>query len=88
MDKFLKDYYIPEIEKQTFHISHVHIIGGNECRETRKYAIKSHKPYRDIIVIKYYAENTVIQFFYKFNHNVGGRSSTINGRCCAGLFQE
>ena len=35
IDVFHKIFYIPTIEKLSFHISHVRIIGSMECRKTR-----------------------------------------------------
>ena len=73
--KFLKDYYIPAIEKLSFHLERVQILGGNECVTTRKEAMKSHKIYIDIREIKYYAgkysESTSLKIQYQ--HWVGKR---------------
>ena len=54
--KFLKDYYIPAIEKLGFHLYHVQIIGKKECGETRKYPTKPRQKYGNIRVVKDYAE--------------------------------
>ena len=35
IDVFHNIFYIPTIEKLSFHISHVRIIGSMECRKTR-----------------------------------------------------
>ena len=37
MDVFHEKYYIPTIEKLTFHLDHVSNIGSMECGKTRNY---------------------------------------------------
>ena len=54
--KFIKYYYIPEIEKIAFHLAHIQIIGKDKCGVTIKDAMKSHHPQKEIRVRKQYTE--------------------------------
>ena len=55
-------FYIPSIQKLSFHIPHVRIIGTNHCGELRRTAFKRRELFQDILCCRYYDERVVASF--------------------------
>ena len=59
---FNTSFYIPAIQKLTFNLPHVRILGTNHCGEMRRTAFKQHELFQDIIFHRDYAERLVDSF--------------------------
>ena len=55
-------FYIPEIQKLAFQITHIQILGMNHCGESRKNAFKRQESFQDVLCRCYYAERVVASF--------------------------
>ena len=67
IDIFHEKCYIPTIEKVSFHLTHVRIIGSMECGKTRNdcFHANTSKNY-----LKNYAENPSKQLVYKYRVSI------------------
>ena len=55
-------FYIPAIQKLTFHIPYVRILGTNHCGEMRRTAFKRRELFQDALCCRDYAERLVAIF--------------------------
>ena len=58
-------YYIPDIQKFAFHLTHMRIIFTNHCGEMRRTAIKWHELFQDVLCRRDYDERAVASFSNK-----------------------
>ena len=56
ISNFHKSFYIPGIQKLTFHITHVQILGMNHCGDSRQTAFKRREYFQDLLCRLNYAE--------------------------------
>ena len=59
---FHTSFFIPEIQKLAFPITHVQILGRNHCGDSRQTAFKRHKSFQDVFCCNDYAERVVASF--------------------------
>ena len=59
---FHTSFYIPAIQKLSFHLPHVHILGKNYCCEIRRTAFKNQELFQDALCCRDYAERLVERF--------------------------
>ena len=59
---FHTSFYKPAIQKLTFHIPYVRILGTNHCGEMRSTALKGHELFQDVLCPRDYAERLVAIF--------------------------
>ena len=58
IDFFDEFFYIPTIEKLSFHLAHVRIIGSIECGKTINYCFHDNESKENINLEKYYSEKS------------------------------
>ena len=63
---FHTSFYIPEIQKLAFHISHVQIMGNNHCGDSRRTAFKQRESFKDVLCRRDYSESV----FASFSHQI------------------
>ena len=59
---FYTSFYIPAIQKLSFHLPHVRILGTNHCGKMRHTAFKRRELFQDVICRRDYAERVVASF--------------------------
>ena len=59
---FYTSFYIPEIQKLSFHIPHVQIMGTNHCGNSRRTAFKRCESFQYVLCRRDYAERVVASF--------------------------
>ena len=55
-------FYIQEIQKLAFQITHVQILGMNHCGDSRQNPFKRQKSFQDVLCCRYYSERVVACF--------------------------
>ena len=55
-------FYIPEIQKLAFQITHVQILGMNHYGDYRQNTFKRQKSFQDVLCRRYYNERVVACF--------------------------
>ena len=55
-------FYIPAIQKISFHLPHVRILGTNHCGEMQRTAFKRRELSQDVLCRRDYAERLVASF--------------------------
>ena len=63
ISKFHTSFYILDIQKLTFHLPHVQILGTNHWGDSRQTAFKRRKSFQDIICRRDYAMRVVASFY-------------------------
>ena len=59
---FHTSFYILAIQKNSFHLPHVRILGTNHCGEMRRIAFKLRELFQDVLCCRDYAERVVASF--------------------------
>ena len=59
---FHTSFYIPAIQKLSFHPPHVRILGTHHCGETQRTAFKRRELFQDVLCRSYYAKRVVASF--------------------------
>ena len=74
-------FYIPAIKKLAFQISHVQILGTNQCGESRLTALKCRESFQDVICYHDYTERVITSFSRQIQSEYygGNRSVSIEG---------
>ena len=62
---FHTSFYIPAIQKLTFHLPHVRILGTNHCGELRHTDFKRRELFQDLLCHRDYAEGIVARFSHQ-----------------------
>ena len=69
METYIDDsqtsFHIPEIQKVTFHLLHIHILGTDHFGNTRREAFKHLSAKQDMLYFCDYADRVVASFAYK-----------------------
>ena len=65
ISNFHTSFYIPEIQKLAFHITHVQILVMNHCGESRQTAFKRREYFQDLLCRRDYAERVVAIFAHQ-----------------------
>ena len=55
-------FYIPDIQKLAFHLTHVHILGTNLCVAMQRTAFKRRELFHNILCCRDYSERLVTSF--------------------------
>ena len=78
---FRTSFYIRAIQRLTFHIPHVCILGANQCGKLRRTAFKHFKLFQDDLCCFDYFERLVASFArqIKPEYNSGNMSVSIEG---------
>ena len=63
--EFHRDFYIPAIQKISFHLPHIRIIETYHCGNTRQEALKRRSYFLDVLCCRDYAERVVASFAYQ-----------------------
>ena len=81
ISNFHSSFYIPAIQKLSFHLPHVRILGTNHCGEIRRTAFKRCELFQDVLCCCDYAERVVTSFAnqIKSEYYGGNRSVSIEG---------
>ena len=58
-------FYIPDIQKLSFHLPHVRILGANQCGEMQRTAFKRRKLFQDVLFRCDYTERVVAIFVHQ-----------------------
>ena len=74
-----REFYIPEIQKLTFHLPHVRIIGTHQCCNTRWETFKRRSAFQDVLFHHDYSERVLYSFSHqvKYEHYGGNRYVSI-----------
>ena len=59
ISNFHTSFYILEIQKLEFHISHVQILGTNHCGDSRQTALKLRESFQAFLCCRGYADTEV-----------------------------
>ena len=59
---FHTSFFIPEIQKLAFHITHVQILGKNHCGDSCRTVFKRRKSFQDMLCCRDYADRVVAIF--------------------------
>ena len=62
---FHTSFYIQAIQKLEFHITHVQILGANNCGDSRCTAFKRRESFQDVLCCRDYADRVVASFHHK-----------------------
>ena len=62
---FHTSFYIPSIQKLTFHLPHVHILGTNHCDAMQRTAYKRRELFQDVLCRHDYTERVVAIFAHQ-----------------------
>ena len=83
IDVFYKKYYISTIEKLSFYLAHVRILGSMEYEKTKNDCLRANASKNNIKLKKDYAEKSskTTSIEIKGQH-WGGNRKFINGRYC------
>ena len=65
ISNFRTSFYIPEIQKLVFQIPHVHILGTNNCGDSRWTAFKHSESLQDVLCRREYDEGLVAIFAHQ-----------------------
>ena len=65
ISNYHKSFYIPEIHKLAFYITHLQILGINHCGESRWTAFKFRKSFQDVLCHHDYSERVVASFSHQ-----------------------
>ena len=65
ISNFHTSFYIPEIQKLAFHITHVKILGKNHCSDFSQTEFKRHKQFQDVLFRRDYSERVVASFTHQ-----------------------
>ena len=60
-----KSLYIPEIQKLEFHLPHVHILGTNNCGDSRLTTFKHRESCQDVLCHRDYTDMIVASFAHQ-----------------------
>ena len=69
---FHTSFYIKEIQKLAFNISHVQIFGANQCDDSYKTVFKRRKKFQDVICLRDYYERVVDIYAHKIQSEYSG----------------
>ena len=69
ISNYHKSFYIPEIHKLAFHITHLQILGIHQCGDSFRTAFKRRKSFQDVLCHHDYSERLVANFPIKYNQN-------------------
>ena len=62
---FHTNFYIPSIQKLSFHLTHVRILVTNHCGEMQRTELKRRALFQDVLCCRDYAERVVARFANK-----------------------
>ena len=81
ISNFHTSFYIPAIQKLSFHLPHVRIHGTNHCGELGRTAFKQRELFQDVLCCRDYAERVVASFSNQIQSEYYGvnRSVSIEG---------
>ena len=65
ISNFCTSFYIPEIQKLSFHIPHVQILGKNHGGDSRRTAFKRRESFQYVLCHRDYSERVVAIFYHK-----------------------
>ena len=65
ISNFHTSFFIPEIQKLAFHITHVQILGTNQCGDSRQTEFKLRKSFQDVLCCRDYDERVVASFAHQ-----------------------
>ena len=79
--EFHTSFYIPAIQHLAFHLSHVRILGTNNCGAMQRTAFKKRELFQDVLCRRDYAERLVASFDNQIQSEYygGNRSVSIEG---------
>ena len=69
---FHTSFFIPEIQKLTFHIPHVKILNTNHCGDSRRTAFKRRKSFQYVLCRRDYAKRVVASFAHQIQSEYYG----------------
>ena len=69
---FHMSFFIREIQKLAFHITHVQILGTNHCGDSRRNAFKPRESFQYVLCIRDYAERVVAIFAHQLQSEYYG----------------
>ena len=75
---FHTSFYIPSIQKLSFHLPHVRILGTNHCGELRRTAFKQRELFQDVICRCDYDERVVASFAHQIQSYYYGRNRSVS----------
>ena len=65
ISNFCTSFYIPDIQKFAFHITHVKILGTNHCGDSCRTAFKCRESFQDMLCCHDYSEGVVSSFAHQ-----------------------
>ena len=77
ISNFHTSFYIPEIQKLAFYITHVQILGKNHCGDFRWTAFKRRESFQDVLCLRDYAERVVASFPQKTQSEYYGGNISV-----------
>ena len=75
---FHTSFYIPAIQKLSFHLPHVRILGTNHCDEMQRTAFKRRELFQDTLCLRDYAEKLVTIFSHKIQSEYYGGNISVS----------
>ena len=66
--EFYRGFYIPDIHKLTFHLTHVSIIVIHHCGNMRQEVFQCHSAFQDVLCHSDYAERVVAIFIQQIKY--------------------
>ena len=81
ISNFHTAFFVPEIQKLAFHITHVQILVTNHCGDSFQTAFKRRESFQDVLCYRDYAERVVSSFSNQIQSKYygGNRSVSILG---------
>ena len=78
IDNFHTSFYITEIQNLSFHLTHIRIVGTNQCGNTRHEEFKRRRENKDVLCHRDYAERLVASFAHQIKSECYGVKRSIS----------
>ena len=78
ISNFHTSFYIPEIQKLVFHITHVQILGTHFCGDSHQTAFKRRKSFQDLLCRRDYDEGLVASFAHQIQSEYYGGNVSVS----------
>ena len=71
-------FYIPDLQKLSFRLQHVHIIGTNHCGEMQRTSFKRRELFQDVLCRREYTERLVAIFAHQIQSEYYGGNRSVS----------
>ena len=78
ISNFHTSFFIPEIQKLSFHIPHVQILGTNHCVDSRRNAFKLRESFKYVLCLRDNADRLVASFSNQIQSEYYGVNRSVS----------